>query len=679
MASTGTAQGAKNSWQRWGSALGFHVPVLAFALRTAVAAFVALLLAYAIGLEHPHWAAMSAWASSQPLREHLLARGFYRFAGSMVGVLFAVALVLVAQDSLWVLALGLAVWGGFCAFWGNAQRGYMVYGWMLAGYSAAMVVLLHHGPAAGITHLAGDRMLTVVTGVVAALAISWCFAPRRKAAVLIGQSRATIAKVLQAALAQVQGKPRPQGMDTASLLSQLAQVEELLELYPEGSYRARQTAQTIHWQQSEAMELVYQMAGHPNAARHEQGAAAPWLAAVAAVVERLQTAPQSDEAALAQALQHAVQQVQVHSDAHPLLVYMLPLLHALQSGLAVEQRDLGAAPKSSLQQPLPVLPKHRDWLGARQAGLRTGGTMLLVGLLWAWTGSSTIGFGLLGLSVMLLVFSSFESPSRTMAFVLRGQIIGAALALMCQAVVWPLAQSSTQMVWMVLPFALVGGLLFAHQRTAAGALDTNMAMFILLAPRFPDPLSMGEHTHMALAIVAGPALAWVVYRFVYPTQAVVRLRNVLRMMWLQVPAAAAQAVQGHSSPSSWVEQLHHRMLRLTRWADKTQWAYRAQLPAMGLALRSTQSVVEQLQQWRKMQPAGASTRAMKRVELALRRLSKWQLQAGEGTVPQGLQQAWQALGQQSDLPAELAVQVQHVAQHDLPTLARAQQMLQPSA
>ena len=670
-------QVAKSTWQRWAGALGFHVPVLAFALRTAFAAFVALLVAYAIGLEHPHWAAMSAWASSQPLREHLLARGFYRFAGSVVGVLFAVALVLVAQDSLRVLALGLALWCGFCAFWGNAQRGYMVYGWMLAGYSAAMVVLLHHGPAAGITHLAWDRMLTVVTGVAAALAISWCFAPRRKAAVLIGQSRAVIAKVLQSAQAQVQGTSSAQGVDTTSLLSQLAQVEELLELYPEGSRRASQTAQAIHWQQSQAMELVYQMAAHAGAARPAQIVPVPCAEAVAAVVERLQFAPQTDEAALANAVQHAAQQLQAHSDAHPLVVHMLHLLQALQSGLAVEQRDLGAATNLSVQpQPLPVLPKHRDWLGARQAGLRTGGTMLLVGLLWAWTGSSTIGFGLLGLSVMLLVFSSFESPSRTMAFVLRGQIIGAVLALICQAVVWPLAQSSTQMVWMVLPFALMGGLLFAHQRTAAGALDTNMAMFILLAPRFPDPLSMGEHTSMALAIVAGPALAWVVYRLVYPTQAVVRLRNVLRMMWLQVPIAAAQAVQGRSSQESWALQLHHRMLRVMRWADKTQWAYRAQLPAIGQALRSTQSVVEQLQQWRQTQAAGESTRAAQRVELALRRLSKWQLQASQGHVPQGLQHAWQALGQQNGLPAALAAQVQHVVQHDLPMLARAQQMLQ---
>ena len=71
-------------WMRAGTALGFHVPVVAFALRTAFAAFVALLIAYAVGLEHPHWAAMSAWASSQPR---------------------AVFIVLVARWSEWFLPL----------------------------------------------------------------------------------------------------------------------------------------------------------------------------------------------------------------------------------------------------------------------------------------------------------------------------------------------------------------------------------------------------------------------------------------------------------------------------------------------------------------------------------------------------------------------------------------------
>ena len=155
-----------------------------------------------------------------------------------------------------------------------------------------------------------------------------------------------------------------------------------------------------------------------------------------------------------------------------------------EARLRAEQLDLGGPARAGtawVDRRVDPLPLHRDWVGAREAAIRAGGTLLFFGLLWAWTGWSLIAFGMLGLSVMLLVFSAFENPNRTMAFVLRGQLIGAALALLCQWLVWPWAQSGWQMVWMLLPFALLGGLVFAHKRTAAGAMDTNMAMLILLA------------------------------------------------------------------------------------------------------------------------------------------------------------------------------------------------------
>lgn len=676
---------AQPGWQQWAQRAGFNSHVLVFALRTALAAFVAFVVAKAMGLEHANWAAMSAWASSQPLREHLLSRGMYRFAGSLLGVIYAVGLVLLAQDNLWLLALGLAVWGALCAFWGNAQRGFMVYGWMLAGYSAAMVVLLHHGPAASITDLAWDRMLTVVTGVAAALCVSWCFAPRRKAMVLIGQSRQTLAQVLQAAMAQMQGQPRPAGCESAVLLSRLAEVDELLDLYPEGSTRARRTAQAIHWQQSQAMELLYQLQwlaqGLSSKTLCTPTAAAQLLPVLQAVVQQLQHAPGTDEAQLYRVVQQAGELVQrqIAADTvgNQVLAQVAALLQAVQAGLHAEQHDLGQQEVGEgTSVSIPVTPLHRDWMGARQASVRTGGTMLLVGAAWAWTGSSVMAFCLLGLSVMLLVFSSFESPSRTMLYVLRGQIIGAVLALICQLCVWPLASSSWDMVWMTLPFALMGGLLFAHRRTAMGAMDTNMVMFILLAPRFPDTLGAQAHLSLALAIVAGPALAWGIYRLIYPTQAVVRMRHLLSMMWQQLPAAAVQALQGGTPDAQWRAQLHHRVLRLMRWADKTQWASRSLLPSYGMALRSTQSVVEQLQHWRSTQGAQAPARSLRRAELALRRLSKWQLERAEGGVPQGLQQAWQALAQQPGLPPALAAKVRRVAGHDLAVLAQLQQALQ---
>lgn len=684
----------------WARALGFHTPVLVFALRTSLAAFAALLLAYALGLEHPHWAAMSAWACSQPMREHLLSRGIYRFAGSVVGVAFAVGLVLLAQGAIWVLALGLAAWSALCAFLGNLQRGYMVYGCMLAGYSAAMVVLLHGGPVAAIWPFAWDRLLTVVAGVLTTVCISWCFAPRRRTAVLIAQSRSALAGVLQAAVAPLRQHAAPAPAHMAALLSRLAEVEELLELYPEGSRTARHTSRAMHWQQHRALDLVHHLGllqrsgGAVDLA--PDGPAGQLAQALESLVQALQAAPEPQQAqALRQCLQQAIAAceaavagVQAAGQAVPDVLHALYLLlQAMREGWEAEQRDLqGQRLPAAHDRRMAPLPLHRDWVGARQAAVRAGGTLLLLGMVWALTEWRLVAFGMLGLSVMLLVFSGFESPHRTMAFVLRGQLIGAALALLCQTLVWPWAQSGWQMVWMLLPFALLGGLVFAHQRTAAGAMDTNMAMFILLAPAFPQTAGWVQHLSMALAVVSGPALAWLVYRWVYPTNAQRRLHTLARMMLAEVPALARRLLEegrpalwsgGSVAAAPWLAQLHHRLLRLVRWADKTQWPARGQLHDLGLSLRAMQTALLQLQQWRRdtILATPALRRTERRAVQALQRTAAW-MGAARGPRQQAqLQAAWRALSAQAGLPPGLAAQALQVAQRDIPALEAVRQQL----
>src|SRR2546427_11996734 len=51
---------------------------------------------------------------------------------------------------------------------------------------------------------------------------------------------------------------------------------------------------------------------------------------------------------------------------------------------------------------------HSDWLGARRAMLRASAAIAIVGLLWVVTGWSGGAYMLLGMSIMLTVFSGFE-------------------------------------------------------------------------------------------------------------------------------------------------------------------------------------------------------------------------------------------------------------------------------
>lgn len=111
--------------------LGLDAGRLAFALRTALASCAALFVGWALGLEHPQWAAMSVWAASQPGRGMLLEKSLFRFIGTLVGTIVGVTLVSVAGDNILLLALGLSVWVGLCAGAGNVIHGLFSYATLL--------------------------------------------------------------------------------------------------------------------------------------------------------------------------------------------------------------------------------------------------------------------------------------------------------------------------------------------------------------------------------------------------------------------------------------------------------------------------------------------------------------------------------------------------------------------
>lgn len=148
----------------WMTIRGFDFPRLKYGVRTAVACCVAMILAWALGLEHPQWAGMSVWAASQPLRGQLFEKGLFRVSGTVIGCVVGVLLVFAMQIHPALLIIGLALWIAACTWLGNLQRGYVAYGTVLAGYSASMVALLDTSHPDRVLQLGADRLGTVLTG-----------------------------------------------------------------------------------------------------------------------------------------------------------------------------------------------------------------------------------------------------------------------------------------------------------------------------------------------------------------------------------------------------------------------------------------------------------------------------------------------------------------------------------
>ncbi len=110
-----------------------------FAIKTFVAGLLALYVAFWLGLDEPRWALMTVYVVAQPEGGLVLAKSFYRALGTAAGILVSTLLVFTfAQYGELFVAL-LALWTGICNFAARAARNFTSYGFLLAGYTVAIV------------------------------------------------------------------------------------------------------------------------------------------------------------------------------------------------------------------------------------------------------------------------------------------------------------------------------------------------------------------------------------------------------------------------------------------------------------------------------------------------------------------------------------------------------------
>lgn len=591
---------------RWLSGQGFDLERLRFSLRTALAACLALSVAWAIGLEHPQWSAMTVWAASQPVRELLVEKSLYRALGTLVGTAVGLLLLLATGDSLLWLVIGLALWVGLCAGIGNALHSMIAYATLLSGYSASMVALL--GTASGMNTLAlgADRLLTVLVGVIMALVVGLALTPRASRSALEERGRRSTARVLHL-LAQRLG-PQPRGTRLApnELLSDIAILEAELEPSAAGSRRARHSARSqraILAALTAALLWVRRREhGQRQAAAHEA------VAEAALAMDNAEPLPR-----VAAHLNRASQLAEAEDPA------LGEVLGRLAATLTQRQqfRDTGRTDRDASRR---QVTRHRDWIHARHAMLRTTGVLLVIGLAWVATGWSAGAYVMLGTSVMVTLFSTFENPAWIMRRILAWQAVGALLAVALRWLAWPLASAEWQLIAMLLPLILVTVVPFSHRRTQNGSMDYVMILLLLSQPSLPLTGTFAHSLALALAVVAGPLLALIAFRLIFPTNARRRQRHLEGMMLHELETLASR---GDSQREAlWQARLYHRVMRLVHWAhlqgEATHRVVDASLAA--LTLGETLEALRHYSQGQNQNQADPGTR--RRLEASLRRVAR---------------------------------------------------------
>jgi uncharacterized membrane protein YccC len=155
-----------------------------FAAKTTGSGLLALLVAFTFNLDQPKWALLTVFIVAQPQSGLVLAKSFYRIIGTLTGAASALILVsLFAQER--VLFLGtLAIWVGLCTFASKYARHFAAYGFVLAGYTVAIVGLPGAQDPGNAFFIAVARVTEVSLGIMSTAVISHVVFPLPLAATL---------------------------------------------------------------------------------------------------------------------------------------------------------------------------------------------------------------------------------------------------------------------------------------------------------------------------------------------------------------------------------------------------------------------------------------------------------------------------------------------------------------
>ncbi|ANJ58190.1 fusaric acid resistance protein [Pseudomonas silesiensis] len=155
-----------------------------YIFKVLLAAFLTLWLAMRLELPQPRTAMITVFIVMQPQSGQVFAKSFYRFLGTLTGSAVMVALIALFAQNTELFLGSLAIWVGICSAGAARYRNFRAYGFVLAGYTAAMVGLPALAHPDGAFMAAVWRVLEISLGILCATVVSAAILPQTASAAM---------------------------------------------------------------------------------------------------------------------------------------------------------------------------------------------------------------------------------------------------------------------------------------------------------------------------------------------------------------------------------------------------------------------------------------------------------------------------------------------------------------
>lgn len=476
---------------RWG------VPAAIFSIKALIAALAAAYISFSIGLERPYWAFLTSYIVAAPLAGAVVSKAVFRVIGTFVGASAAVIMVPPLDHSPELLTLAIACWLGLCVFLSLLDRTPRGYAFVLAGYTAVLIVLPAVNTPGEIFTDASLRVQEITIGIVCGSLVHGVILPNSVSTFLLGR----VATILRDAEAWSRDSlalapdPALEG-EKRRLAQDITELHQLSIHLPFETSRPAPRVRAVRALQDRLSLLMPLGAavGDRIATLQARGVLSDDAAALLADTQDWLAAintPRDERERVADTLKARCAALEPAVDDSAGWDELLHLsLYARLSSLIeahLDCRDLADQLASPDRRPVsPRIPQllegrrnrelHRDMAGALRGAAGAAITIILGCALWIGSGWQDGATAVMLAGVFLALFSASDNPLVPLRLFFWGTAIASVLGMIYAFAVLPRMDGFAQLAASLAPLLLILGSLMHAPRYAGIALPALLGL-----------------------------------------------------------------------------------------------------------------------------------------------------------------------------------------------------------
>ena len=564
-----------------GEAIG--LPAALFSVKCLAAAMLALFLAYSIGLERPYWAFLTSYIVAQPLAGAVISKALFRVVGTLVGATFAVAIVPPLVNAPELLSLAMASWLALCVFVSLLDRTPRSYMFVLAGYTACLIVFPDVDSPQTIFTVAALRVQEITLGILSGALVHGVVLPGSITGVLLGRVETILRDAERWSRDAIATEPVA-GLDAERrrLAQDVTELHQMSVHLPFDISRLAPRVRTVRALQDQLSLLLPLGAAVEDRLAQLKAAnggvvPASVEALIADIGDWLET-PAPDNATRARLTQALIERChamepEARADMGWADMMRLSLYARLATLVAVHRDCRDLLDQMATHRRSAVTPRvaellegrrnrelHRDYAGALRAALGAFLTVVIGCALWIGSGWNDGGTAVMLAGVFLALFSAQDNMLAPLKGFMIGTIIASGLGAVYGYVIMPRLDGFVMLALAYAPPLLILGAMMASPRWMGIALPTLLGLGspVLLSDRYVNAFS--SYVNGAVAQIVGIWFAIIMAGLIHSAGVERATRRTIRAGWIDI----ANRANAMSAPDvrGWINRMLDRIALL---------------------------------------------------------------------------------------------------------------------